>query len=167
VIARNSSFVYKGRAVDVKQVSRDLGVRYILEGSVRKAGDRIRIIAQLIDASTGVHLWAERFDGGLQDIFDLQDQVTARVVGEIAPKLEQAEIERAKRKPTESLDAYDYFLRGMANIHHWTRASNDEALRLFYKAIEQDSELARPTAWPLGVTYPTVRFVPALSTGYD
>jgi adenylate cyclase len=140
VIARNSSFVYKGRAVDVKQVSRDLGVRYILEGSVRKAGDRIRIIAQLIDASTGVHLWAERFDGGLQDIFDLQDQVTARVVGEIAPKLEQAEIERAKRKPTESLDAYDYFLRGMANIHHWTRASNDEALRLFYKAIELDSE---------------------------
>jgi adenylate cyclase len=140
VIARNSSFVYKGRAVDVKQVSRDLGVRYILEGSVRKAGDRIRITAQLIDASTGVHLWAERFDGGLQDIFDLQDQVTARVVGEIAPRLEQAEIERAKRKPTESLDAYDYFLRGMANIHHWTRASNDEALRLFYKAIELDSE---------------------------
>ena len=140
VIARNSSFVYKGRAVDVKQVSRDLGVRYILEGSVRKAGDRIRITAQLIDASTGVHLWAERFDGGLQDIFDLQDQVTARVVGEIAPKLEQAEIERAKRKPTESLDAYDYFLRGMANVHHWTRAANDEALRLFYKAIELDSE---------------------------
>jgi adenylate cyclase len=106
-------------------------------------------------------------DFRLQDIFDLQDQVTARVVGEIAPKLEQAEIERAKRKPTESLDAYDYFLRGMANIHHWTRASNDEALRLFYKAIEQDSELARPMAWPLGVTYSTVRVVPALSTGYD
>ena len=140
VIARNSSFVYKGRAVDVKQVSRDLGVRYILEGSVRKAGDRIRITAQLIDASTGVHLWAERFDGGLQDIFDLQDQVTARVVGEIAPKLEQAEIERAKRKPTESLDAYDYFLRGMASVHHWTRVANDEALRLFYKAIELDPE---------------------------
>jgi len=140
VIARNSSFVYKGRAVDVKQVSRDLGVRYILEGSVRKAGDRIRITAQLIDASTGAHLWAERFDGGLQDIFDLQDQVTARVVGEIAPKLQQAEIERAKRKPTESLDAYDYFLRGMANVNQWTKASNDEALRLFYKAIELDSE---------------------------
>lgn len=140
VIARNSSFVYKGRAVDVKQVSRDLGVRYVLEGSVRKAADRIRITAQLIDASTGMHLWAERFDGGLQDIFDLQDQVTARVVGEIAPKLEQAEIERAKRKPTESLDAYDYFLRGMANVNHWTRAANDEALRLFYKAIELDPE---------------------------
>jgi TolB-like protein/class 3 adenylate cyclase len=138
VIARNSSFVYKGRAVDVKQVSRDLGVRYVLEGSVRKAADRIRITAQLIDASTGVHLWAERFDGGLQDIFDLQDQVAASVVGEIAPKLEQAEIERAKRKPTESLDAYDYFLRGMASVHHWTKAANDEALRLFYKAIELD-----------------------------
>src|SRR5215475_6591575 len=138
VIARNSSFVYKGRAVDVKQVSRDLGVHYVLEGSVRKAGKRIRITAQLIDGSTGAHLWAERFDGGVEDIFDLQDQVAARVTGEIAPKLEQAEIERAKRKPTESLDAYDYFLRGMANVNQWTRAANDEALRLFYKAIELD-----------------------------
>ncbi len=142
VIARNSSFVYKGRAVDVKQVSRDLGVRYVLEGSVRKAANRIRITAQLIDASTGVHLWAERFDGGLEDIFDLQDQVTARVVGEIAPKLEQAEIERAKRKPTESLDAYDYFLRGMAHVHQWTRTANEEALRLFYKATQLDPEFA-------------------------
>lgn len=142
VIARNSSFVYKGRAVDVKQVSRDLGVRYVLEGSVRKSANRIRITAQLIDASTGAHLWAERFDGGLEDIFDLQDQVTARVVGEIAPKLELAEIERAKHKPTESLDAYNYFLRGMANVHQWTRAANDEALRLFYKATELDPEFA-------------------------
>ena len=142
VIARNSSFVYKGRAVDVKQVSRDLGVHYVLEGSVRKAGKRIRITAQLIDASTGVHLWAERFDGGLEDIFDLQDQVTARVVGEIAPKLEQAEIERAKRKPTESLDAYNYFLRGMASVHQWKREANDEALRLFYKAVELDPNFA-------------------------
>ena len=142
VIARNSSFVYKGRAVDVKQVSQDLGVRYVLEGSVRKAGNRIRITAQLIDAPTGIHLWAERFDGGVEDIFDLQDQITARVVGEIAPKLEQAEIERAKRKPTESLDAYNYYLRGMANVNQWTRASNDEALRSFYKAIELDPEFA-------------------------
>lgn len=142
VIARNSCFVYKGRAVDVKQVSHDLGVRYVLEGSVRKAASRIRITAQLIDASTGIHLWAERFDGGLEDIFDLQDQVTARVVGEIAPKLEQAEIERAKRKPTESLDAYNHYLRGTANVNQWTRASNDEALRSFYKAIELDPEFA-------------------------
>jgi adenylate cyclase len=142
VIARNSSFVYKGRAVDVKQVSRELGVHYVLEGSVRKAGKRIRITAQLIDASTGAHLWAERFDGGLEDIFDLQDQVTARVVGEIAPKLEQAEIERARRKPTESLDAYNYFLRGMANVHQWKREANDEALRAFYKAVELDPAFA-------------------------
>jgi adenylate cyclase len=142
VIARNSSFVYKGRPVDVKQVGRDLGVHYVLEGSVRKAGKRIRITAQLIDASTGAHLWAERFDGGLEDIFDLQDQVTARVVGEIAPKLEQAEIERAKRKPTESLDAYNYFLRGMASVNQWTREANAEALRAFYKAIELDPNFA-------------------------
>jgi TolB-like protein/class 3 adenylate cyclase len=117
VIARNSSFTYKGRAVDVKQVGRELGVRYVLEGSVRKAGKRVRITGQLIDASTGAHLWADRFDGELADVFDLQDQVTASVVGAIAPKLEQAEIERAKRKPTESLDAYDYFLRGMWSGH--------------------------------------------------
>jgi TolB-like protein/tetratricopeptide (TPR) repeat protein len=142
VIARSSSFTFKGRSVDVKQVSQDLGVRYVLEGSVRKATDRIRITAQLIDASTGIHLWAERFDGGLEDIFDLQDQVTARVVGEIASKLEQAEIERAKRKPTQSLDAYDNFLRGLANVHQWTRAANDEALSLFYKAIELDPGFA-------------------------
>ena len=116
VIARNSSFTYKGRAVDVKQVGRELGVRYVLEGRVRKAANRVRITAQLIDASTGAHLWADRFEGALDDIFDLQDQVTASVVGAIAPKLEQAEIERAKHKPTESLDAYDYYLRGMASL---------------------------------------------------
>ena len=142
VIARNSSFTYKGRAVDVKQVGRELGVRYVLEGSVRKAGNRVRIAGQLIDTSTGAHLWAERFDGGLEDIFDLQDQVTASVVGAIAPRLEQAEIERARRKPTGSLDAYDYFLRGMAAFHQWTREGNDEALPLFYKAIELDPNFA-------------------------
>ena len=142
VIARNSSFTYKGRAVDVKQVGRELGVRYVLEGSVRKAGNRVRITGQLIDTSTGAHLWAERFDGGLEDIFDLQDQVTASVVGAIAPKLEQAEIERAQRKPTESLDAYDYFLRGMAAFHQWTREANNEALSLVYKAIDLDPNFA-------------------------
>ena len=142
VIARNSSFGYKGRAVDVKQVGRELGVRYLLEGSVRKAGNRVRITGQLIDAGTGAHLWAERFDGGLEDIFDLQDQVTASVVGAIAPKLEQAEIERARRKPTESLDAHDYFLRGMATFHQWTRGANNEALPLFYTAIELDPNFA-------------------------
>ena len=142
VIARNSSFTYKGRAVDVKQVGRELGVRYVLEGSVRKAANRVRITAQLIDAATGAHLWADRFDGSLEDIFDLQDELTESVVGAIAPKLEQAEIERAKRKPTESLDAYDYYLRGLANLRAKTREANNEALRLFYKAIELDPDFA-------------------------
>ena len=142
VIARNSTFAYKGRAVDMKQVKRELGVRYVLEGSVRKAGNKVRITGQLVDATTGAHLWAERFDGELEDIFDLQDQVAASVVGAIAPKLEQAEIERAKRKPTESLDAYDYFLRGLAALHLWTRDSNNDALQLSYKAIEHDPDFA-------------------------
>jgi len=142
VIARNSSFTYKGRAVDVKQVGRELGVRYVLEGSVRKAANRVRISAQLIDASSGAHLWADRFDGGLEDIFDLQDQVTGNVVGAIAPKLEQAEIERAQRKPTESLDAYDYYLRGLASVHQWTKEATSEALRHFYRAIELDADFA-------------------------
>jgi TolB-like protein/class 3 adenylate cyclase/tetratricopeptide (TPR) repeat protein len=138
VIARNSSFAYRGRAVDVKRIGRELGVRYILEGSVRKAGNRVRITGQLIDSSTGMHLWADRFDGGLEDIFDLQDQVTASVVGAISPKLEQAEIERAKRKPTSSLDAYDYYLRGMAAAYLWTKEGNREAMQHFKRAIELD-----------------------------
>src|SRR5262245_1597741 len=118
VIARNSSFTYKGRVVDVKQVGRELGVRYVLEGSVRRSADRVRVTGQLIDAATGAHLWADRFDGALEDIFELQDRVTTSVVGAIAPKLEQAEIDRAKRKPPENLDAYDYYLRGMASHYH-------------------------------------------------
>ena len=120
VIARNSSFTYKGRAVDVKQVGRELGVRYVLEGSVRKAANRVRITAQLIDATTGGASLGGALRGALDDIFELQDQVVASVVGAIAPQLERAEIERAKRKPTESLDAYDYYLRGMANFHQGT-----------------------------------------------
>jgi TolB-like protein len=142
VIARNSSFTYKGRAVDVKQVGRELGVRYVLEGSVRKAANRVRITGQLIDAATGTNLWADRFEGTLDDIFGLQDQLTATVVGAIAPQLEQAEIERAKRKPTENLDAYDYYLRGMASFHQGSRAGVNQALPLFYKAIELDPDFA-------------------------
>jgi TolB-like protein/class 3 adenylate cyclase len=142
VIARNSSFIYKGKNVDVKVAGRELGVRYVLEGSVRKSGNRVRITAQLIDTSTGSHLWADRFDGAMDDIFELQDQVTAKVISAIAPKLEQAEIERAKRKPTESLDAYDYYLRGMASLHQWTKESSEEALRLFYRSIELDPGFA-------------------------
>jgi adenylate cyclase len=144
VIARNSSFTYKGRAVDVKQVGRELGVRYVVEGSVRKAANRVRITGQLIDASTGAHLWADHFDGSLQDIFDLQDQVTASVVAAITPRLLGAEIERAKRKRTENLDAYDYYLRGMASLYQWTKDANGEALRLFHKAIELDPGFAPP-----------------------
>jgi hypothetical protein len=117
-------------------------VRYILEGSVRKAGSRVRITVQLIDTATGAHLWADRFDGGLEDIFDLQDQVTASVVGAIAPKLEQAEIERTKRKPTENLDAYDYYLRGVAGVHEWTEESTAEAMLNFRRAIELDLHFA-------------------------
>ena len=142
VIARNSTFTYKGRAVDLKQVGRELGVRYVLEGSVRKAEHRVRITGQLVDTTTGAHLWADRFDGTLKDIFDLQDQVTASVVGAIGPKLEQTEIERAKRKPTENLDAYEYYLRGIANHYPATTETNDEALRLFYRAIELDPGFA-------------------------
>ena len=142
VIARNSSFTYKGRAVDVKQVGRELGVRYVLEGSLRKSGQRIRITGQLIDAATGGHIWADRFDGALEDIFDLQDHLTASVVGAIAPKLEQAEIERAKRKPTESLDAYDCYLRGLAELHRFTKDASSEALSHFRHAIELDPNFA-------------------------
>ena len=121
VIARNSTFAYKGKSLDIRQVGRELGVRYVLEGSVRKAGGRVRITGQLIDSASGAHLWADRFEGSLDDIFELQDQVTASVVGAIAPKLDEAEIERARRKPVENLDAYDLFLRGLAVGYVWTR----------------------------------------------
>ena len=138
VIARNSSFTYKGKAVDIKQVGRELGVRYVLEGSVRKAGNRVRITGQLIEAATGRHLWADKFDGALEDVFGLQDQVTASVVGLIAPTLEQAEIERARQKPTDRLDSYDFYLRGMALANR--RGSLAAARELFRKAIERDPE---------------------------
>jgi TolB-like protein/class 3 adenylate cyclase len=137
VIARNSSFTYKGKAVDIKRVGRELGVRYVLEGSVRKSGSRVRITGQLIEAATDRHLWADKFDGALEDVFDLQDQVTSSVVGLIAPKLEQAEIERARQKPTESLDSYDFFLRGIALTNKRKLA---EAREFFSKAYQQDPE---------------------------
>jgi tetratricopeptide (TPR) repeat protein len=127
----------------VKQVGRELGVRYLLEGSVRKEGNRVRISAQLADTSSGAHIWADRFDGELQNIFDLQDQVTASVVGAIAPRVEQAEIDRVRRKPTGSLVAYDYYLRGIASYYEFgSREANAEALRLFKRAIELDPEFA-------------------------
>ncbi|HMR29794.1 MAG TPA: winged helix-turn-helix domain-containing protein [Geminicoccaceae bacterium] len=142
VIARNSSFTYKGRAVDLKQVGRELGVRYALEGSVRRSASRVRITTQLIDATSAAHRWAERFEGTLDDIFALQDEVAASVVSAISPQLERAEIERARSKPTDSLDAYDYYLRGMASFHRGTREALDEAVPLFHRAIELDPEFA-------------------------
>ncbi len=130
VIARNSSFTYKGRAVDVRVVGRELGVRYILEGSVRKAGHRLRITTQLVEAATGNHLWAEKFDGGLTDVFDLQDQITAGVVGAIEPSLRHAEIERARRKRLEKFDAYDLYLQALPHI--WAHNPEDRAKGLHF-----------------------------------
>jgi adenylate cyclase len=146
VIARNSSFTYKGRPVDVKQVARELGVRYVLEGSVRKAGNRVRITGQLIDTATGAHIWADRFDGALDDIFELQDQVASSVVGVIEPKLHQSEIERAARKPTDSLDAYDLYLRALAHSHEYTEVGVREAIVLLRRALAIDPSYAPASA---------------------
>jgi adenylate cyclase len=139
VIARNSSFTYKGKAVDIKQVGRELGVRYVLEGSVRKAGSRMRITAQLIDTATGAHLWADRFDGALDDIFDLQDEVTQQVVGAIEPELDRAEIVRASRKPIGNIDAITELYRGLPHVYWPTSPeNNDAALQHFKNAIALD-----------------------------
>jgi hypothetical protein len=151
VIARNSSFTYKGRSVEVKQVGRELGVRYVLEGSVRKVGDRLRIIGQLIDASNGASLWADRFDGNLAEVFDLQDQVATNVVGAIMPRVQEAEIERARRKPTESLDAYDHYLRALALVERTTKGER-RSLRV-QKAIDRDPEFALAYARAAIATY--------------
>ena len=137
VIARNSSFTYKGQAVDVKQVGRELGVRYVLEGSVRKAGNRVRITAQLIDAATGAHLWADRFDGSLEDVFDLQDKVASSVAGTIEPALQAAEIARSTDRPTTDLTAYDLYLRAYAMFYSSARQI-PEAIRLLEQAIKRD-----------------------------
>ena len=142
VVARNSSFTYKGKAIDIRQAGRELGVRYLLEGSVRKSGERVRITGQLIDCFTGTHVWADRYDGRLEDVFELQDQVTSNVVGQLVAQVELAEAQRAKRKPTTSLDAYDCLLRGRASIWKWTKASTEEAQLYFAKAIELDPDFA-------------------------
>jgi len=142
VIARNSTFVYKGRAVDVKGVGKDLGVRYVLEGSVRKSGDRVRITGQLIDTLTGAHLWADRFDGLLTDVFELQDEVTAAVVGALEPTMRKAEIERARRKPVEHMGAYDLYLQALPNIYAIRPDENLKAIELLDKAIDLDPDYA-------------------------
>jgi adenylate cyclase len=138
VIARNSSFTYKGKTVDVRKVGRELGVRYVLEGSVRKASGRVRITCQLVEAESGHHVWADRFDSNLEDIFDLQDRVTEGVAGAIEPNLRQAEIERATTKPTENLNAYDLYLRALPHFYALTRMGSDEALGLLRRAIKLD-----------------------------
>ena len=149
VIARNSSFTYKDQSIDVRDVGRDLGVRYVLEGSVRKGANRVRMTGQLIDTASGAHIWADRFESTLDDIFALQDQMAESVVGAIIPRLEQAEIGRAMSK-TESLSAYDCFLRGMAAWHDWTQSSHEAALKFFYQAIEIDPKFGRPYALAAG-----------------
>jgi TolB-like protein len=150
VIARNSSFAYKGRSVDVTQVGRELGVRYVLEGSVRKAANRVRITGQLIDAQTGTHLWAERYDRSLDDIFALQDEMTLNVVGAIEPSLRQAEIERTKRKRPDSLDAYDLVLRALPHIYTAMPEGAAEAIPLLERALALEPHYALAhgfTAW--------------------
>jgi TolB-like protein/class 3 adenylate cyclase len=147
VIARNSSFTYKGKAVDIKLVGRELGVRYVVEGSVRKAGKRVRVTAQLIEAATSAHVWADHFDGELEDIFDFQDQVTASVIGAIYPRLERAEIIRAQSKPTGNLQAYDCYLRALAHDYKFTREDNQAVLQCTEMANRLDPSYARPYAF--------------------
>ena len=149
VIARNSSFTYKGRAVDIKQVGRELGVRYVLEGSVRRSGNRIRITGQLIEALSGRHIWAERFDRELTAIFELQDEITQRVVAATEPNVRSVEIERSSRKPTDSLDAYDLYLRALPKMYLFTQEGYLQADTFLCRATDIDpnfSEAGRH--WP-------------------
>jgi TolB-like protein/class 3 adenylate cyclase len=150
VIARNSTFTYKGQTIDVKQVGRELGVRYVLEGSVRKGGNRVRITAQLIDALSGTHLWADRFDGSLEDVFELQDKVAISVAGVIEPALEMAEIRRSAARPTTDLSAYDLYLRALAIFFPITRERIVEALGLLDQAIAIDRHYGPALAWAAG-----------------
>ncbi len=147
VIARNSTFTYKGKATRVKDVARDLGVHYVVEGSVRKAGNRVRVTVQLIEAGSEKHVWAERYDRELTDIFEIQDEVTTAIIGALPSRLEAADVERIKRKPPQDLAAYDYVLRGKILHHHGTREANAEALEVLNKAIDVDPEYAQAYAW--------------------
>jgi adenylate cyclase len=162
VIARNSSFVYKGPAVDVKRVGRELGARYVLEGSVRKAGNRIRVTAQLVDAETGHHVWAERYDRALEDVFELQDEITRRIAPIIAPELEQTELRKSTAKRSESLTAWDCYLRGAALLHAYTCESNADARAMFERAIALDPHYSE--AWT-GLAYSHLRDIDLGCTG--
>jgi len=147
VISRNSSFVYKGRNVDIRQVARELGVRYVLEGSVRRGGNRLRITGQLIEASGGTHLWADRYEGDLADVFDLQDRITESVVGAIEPTLMTAEVERARRQPPESLAAYDLYLQALPCLYAMRPKENSRGLSLLHQAIDKDPNYAIAAAY--------------------
>ncbi len=147
VIARNSSFIYKGKAVDVRQVGRELGVRYVLEGAVRKAGSRLRITAQLLEAETGAHLWADRYDGNVEDVFDLQDQITEKVVGVVEPSIRQSEIEHSRRKRPENLDAYDLYLRALPHLASLMPADAKIAAGLLDEALKLDPNYAAAHAF--------------------
>ncbi len=147
VIARNSTFTYKGQAVEVRQVARELGVRYVLEGSVRKVGNRVRVSAQLIDATTGRHVWAERYDREIDDIFALQDEMTQTIVAAVEPELGAAERERAVRKPPESLDAWETYQRGLWHLFRFVREDNAKAPRLLRRARELDPSFASAYAY--------------------
>ena len=151
VIARNSTFTYKGQAIDVKRVGRELGVRYVLEGSVRKAGQKVRITGQLIDAPTGTHLWADRFDGSLEDIFELQDKVATSVAGVIEPTLQTAETARSAHRPIPDLTAYDLYLRALATFFPITRDHVFEALGLLNRAIAIDGHYGPTLSWAASV----------------
>jgi adenylate cyclase len=146
VIDRNSSFTYKGRVVDVKQVGRELGVRYVLEGGIRKAGKRLRITGQLVEAATGHQLWADRFEGDVEETFELQDKITESVIGALEPSITAAEIARATAKPTDSLDAYELYLRALPHYYSWTIDGYREAQKLLSRAIEIDPSYARAKA---------------------
>ena len=147
VIARNSSFVYKGKPVDVRQVGRELGVRYVLEGAVRRAGDRLRVTAQLLEAETGAHLWADRYDGKLEHVFDLQDQITEKVVGVVEPSVRQSEIEHSRRKRPENLDAYDLYLRALPHLASVMPADAKIAARFLEDALKLSPDYAAAHAF--------------------
>jgi TolB-like protein/cytochrome c-type biogenesis protein CcmH/NrfG len=147
VIARNSSFVYKGRSVDISQIAKELGVRYVLEGSVRKSGNRVRITGQLIDAATQAHLWADRFDGTQEDIFDLQDKLTEKVVGIVEPQIRKAEMGRSRRKRPWNLDAYDLYLRALPHLYSMQANDNSQALEFLTQAIRLDPNFAPALAF--------------------
>ena len=146
VIARNSTFAYKGKAPDIRKVARELGVRYVLEGSVRRAGDRLRVTAQLIDATTGAHVWAERYDRGIADIFAVQDEITQNVVGSIETQVYAAENVRSQSRPTESLDAWGCVIRAMPYMWKWAAGDNEMAMGLLKRALEADPDYARATS---------------------